>query len=371
MYSDGSTRQQLAKTQPTSTPTTEITISQTVTDKDATSTRVVGSKLKECNCTTACKDLENDKLKTQVDTNRSLKIPSKNHATSMFDFQVQYKNPRDAMAPPDEMRFVSSNCPPEKPLCETRVALLMTGHIRGSLEGNRMASVKSFLQKCREETKVCDLFIHTWKHESFVTKTWNTANPTLGGQTDSSRLCRELDCTGIVVDKQELQNLNTERDWGGGGVSYEGAMMVPYALYFANTHRKIHCARFGTAHDVVVRIRPDYWRTAHGDVMPPQNFRRCISNIQPDTLYGVGKFIPGGAFPRRLGSNGQIRRPWEGNSGDNFFFARADVFDRFIEYWIHNFPDIQKDTLKWNSLNPEADLGTVLERLHIKSTTCT
>mmetsp|Transcript_24086 Transcript_24086/g.33728 ORF Transcript_24086/g.33728 Transcript_24086/m.33728 type:complete len:106 (+) Transcript_24086:177-494(+) len=105
--------------------------------------------------------------------------------------------------------------------------------------------------------------------------------------------------------------------------------------------------------------------------MPPQNFRRCISNIQPDTLYGVGKFIPGGAFPRRLGSNGQIRRPWEGNSGDNFFFARADVFDRFIEYWIHNFPDIQKDTLKWNSLNPEADLGTVLERLHIKSTTCT
>jgi len=92
--------------------------------------------------------------------------------------------------------------------------------------------------------------------------------------------------------------------------------------------------------------------------------------IQPDTMYGVDRFIPGGSFPRNRMPNGQIRRPWNGNSGDNFFWARSDVFDKFIEYWMHNFEDVQKSTLPWNNLNPEADVGTVLERLSIKATTC-
>jgi len=327
---------------------------------------------KDCDCSSS--NGEGKEEATKAASASSPSPPSSKAAATdsadSFDFKVPFLDPKEAAEPPQELRLASSKCPKDKPLCETRVALLMTGHVRGALEGNRLDSVRGFLGKCREEAKTCDLFIHTWRYEKFLTRTWNTAVPSLGKETDMNFFCRELNCTGITVERQYLNNINSAREWGKGGVSYEGSMMVPYALYVANMNRRAHNARFGTAHDVTIRIRPDYYRTAHGDVMPPANFRRCISGIKPDTIYGIGRYVPGGNFPRNLLPNGQIRRPWEGNSGDNFYFTRSDVFDRFIDYWMHHFPDVQKDTIKWNVLNPEADVGTVLQRLNIKATVC-
>eukprot|EP00467_Chlorarachnion_reptans_P012849 CAMPEP_0114517662 /NCGR_PEP_ID=MMETSP0109-20121206/18017_1 /TAXON_ID=29199 /ORGANISM="Chlorarachnion reptans, Strain CCCM449" /LENGTH=417 /DNA_ID=CAMNT_0001698205 /DNA_START=436 /DNA_END=1689 /DNA_ORIENTATION=- len=327
------------------------------------------SSKKLCDCP-RCAEPNHDN-KDIITPNKCGKSKEGRHSTSRnFDFGIKYNNEKDATGPPGEYRVKSDGCPDDKPLCNTRVALLMTGHIRGALQDDRMASVKRFLAKCRDETSDCELFIHTWRYEQFLTKTWNTENPTLGPETDLTKLCTSLNCTTLYVERQDLHNIDVHKDWGFGGVSYEGARMVPYALYSINMQRKAHNARFGKSHDVIFRIRPDYYRTAHGDVLDPGKFRRCVMGIQPDTMYGVDRFIPGGSFPRNRMPNGQIRRPWNGNSGDNFFWARSDVFDKFIEYWMHNFEDVQKSTLPWNNLNPEADVGTVLERLSIKATTC-
>ena len=41
--------------------------------------------------------------------------------------------------------------------------------------------------------------------------------------------------------------------------------------------------------------------------------------------------------------------------------ARAHVFDKIVDYWIHHYDEVAESTQKWNELNAEADIGTLRE----------
>lgn len=55
---------------------------------------------------------------------------------------------------------------------------------------------------------------------NFITKTWNTENPSLGSETDLNQLCVSLNCTTLNVESQDLHNIDISREWGFGGFAY-------------------------------------------------------------------------------------------------------------------------------------------------------
>uniref|UniRef100_A0A7S0GT38 Uncharacterized protein n=1 Tax=Amorphochlora amoebiformis TaxID=1561963 RepID=A0A7S0GT38_9EUKA len=272
-------------------------------------------------------------------------------------------------------------CPNDKPLCKLSVAILMTGHIFDSFSGSggHSKNIRNYIHTCRHEVKSCEVYIHTWRQKSPTTKSYRARKAGEMGQGDYQSLCEKLDCTGMIVDSQSLGNLNLKRQWLKSGMSFVGTKMIPYALDRVNTLRKEHNRAFNRSHDIVIRIRPDYYRTPHGDVMPSSQFRNCLSTVDENKLYGTSglasngrrrSFFPGGSRPRRLMKNGQVSRPWDGNSGDNFFYARAEAFDKIVSMLYRDWESLAGETEKWNELNPEAVLGTVAEKVGLSIGVC-
>jgi len=153
--------------------------------------------------------------------------------------------------------------------------------------------------------------------------------------------------------------------------------MMVYGIHSANTMRRMHNARFGLAHDVVIRVRPDGYRHHHSRIMRPGMIDLCLDNLRNDTLYGVSKgsayiprIVPGGSQPLKIDKLGQVLRPWDGNSGDNFWLAQAPLFDQVVSEWFYNFDELTQETYKWNDKNPEAMLGTIARKLKIQTDVC-
>ncbi|GAB5360052.1 hypothetical protein AAMO2058_000594400 [Amorphochlora amoebiformis] len=288
-------------------------------------------------------------------------------------------------------------------LCKLRVAILIVGHFYDAFkDGSRVCPIVNFVRTCRKLTKKCDVFIHTWQSSVPNTKSYRIAHKEdpnreitetkTEGFLQYHRACSWLNCTELVVEKQEISNLDVNREWLNSGVSYEGHKMNAYSLYKLNHIRKLHNARFKTSHNIVVKIRPDYYRTNHGGVMPAKGFQKCFSTVSSGKIYGIRiynttpkthikqhsnpparsnftDFFPGGSYPRKM-SDGQVMRPWDGNSGDNFFYAKEKEFDKIASLYYEDYGGLTSQTARWNRMNPEALLGSVVERLKIIPDVC-
>ena len=122
-------------------------------------------------------------------------------------------------------------------------------------------------------------------------------------------------------------------------------------------------------------MRPDFYRVPHNRPLASGKIRHCFGpGFKPNTVFGnsgtsrrrIG-FYPGGSenVPGH-----QVRRPWNGNSADNFYWADADTFDRVSHAMMVKFEDYYEKTLSWNELNPEAEIVTVLKDLGINVAIC-
>lgn len=164
----------------------------------------------------------------------------------------------------------------------TRVALQMSGHLRGLCDSDaNFAPLKQLVVACRAVASRCDLFVHTWDELYPQTSTWHTwypsDNPNVAARSLDcvKRLKRQLKPKVVTVENQPMpsatlgnhtwivatgRHRETHVSMAGLRSAIRGVAAV------AELRRSHELASRMPQYDVALRLRPDLYHR--------RNFRR-------------------------------------------------------------------------------------------------
>ena len=156
----------------------------------------------------------------------------------------------------------------------SRVALQLSGHLRGLCESAaHFEPLSSLVAECRAVSR-CDLFVHTWDELYPQTPSWHTWYPSdlPGGGRLKSRRCLDqirakLHPTSVAVERQEPNRALANATWiviagrhRETHVSLAGLRSAVRGVAAAAALRRTHELSGRTPpYDIAVRIRPDLY----------------------------------------------------------------------------------------------------------------
>jgi hypothetical protein len=194
-----------------------------------------------------------------------------------------------------------------------KIAILITGHVRNSLEFDNLNRVINEINKIGQ----CDIFGYTSNKKDHSTKTWYETNKQYQNEViDYDRLNKFLNFKNLFIYEEPSYDIDTiNLLWGKSPLSYVGVKQL-----YLNIH---NCLQMVTnEHDYVFRLRFDYNKFDYA------NYTNNIINILKNT-----DVTNDNVTAIKIGSS---------RGEDSFFFSKKHNFIKVIQYIIDNFYQIEK-----------------------------
>lgn len=138
-----------------------------------------------------------------------------------------------------------------------RVAVLIVGHIRNSLETD---DLKNFLNMLRQHFNVCDIYMHTFDTYEALTKNplHNAYDANLQNKTVKYNLIRDyINPTALCIEHQNIEMLTGNLE---GKFRFGTPFIAMKYLYYSLLKAYTMSEESGIEYDIVMRIRPDIYK---------------------------------------------------------------------------------------------------------------
>ena len=194
-----------------------------------------------------------------------------------------------------------------------RIAILITGHVRNSLEYNDLTNVINKIQKLGE----CDIYSITSNKKDHSTKTWYHIDESLQNQNiDYYRLLKTINFKKIqIYEEKQYPQLIKDKLWGRSPLSYVGVESI-----YKNIKNCLNLLE--TEYDYIFRLRYDYYKFDNGKYTEKiihfiQNFDFKYNNV---TSLKVGNY----------------------RGEDSFFVSDSKNFIKIIDFIVNNFAILEE-----------------------------